>query len=491
MDREQEQLEQIRATATAGPYAPDWASLFSWQPPRWFVEARFGIFVHWGVYSVAAHANEWYPRNMYIQDKEECAWHRRTFGDQATFGYKDLVGRFHAEAFDPEAWADLFRRAGARYVVPVAEHHDGFQMYASDLSRWNAAEMGPHRDVLGELKEAIEREGMAFGTSSHRAEHWFFMGHGREFASDVAEPLRRGDLYWPAMPEADEQDLRSKPYPTEEFIDDWLLRTCELIDRYKPSLLYFDWWIQHEAFRPALKTMAAYYYNRAAGWGREVGICYKHDALAFGTGIVEMERGGFDAAQPFCWQTDTAIANNSWCYTDTLEYKSARQIICALVETVSKNGNLLLNVGPKGDGSIADEDRDILLAIGDWLAANGEAIYGSKPWHVSQEGPTRVGQGQFSDSVELPYTAQDIRFTVQGDSVYAFVMRWPQDGEVTVRSLADSPDQDLPLFHGLIRDVSVLGWEGRPCWSTDAEGLHVSAGGMAGDAPVVIGVRME
>ena len=358
-EQEKQYLKEIHTVAEGGPFTPDWNSLFQFQVPQWYKNAKFGIFIHWGLYSLAAHANEWYSRNMYIKEKEEWEYHRKTFGEHTKFGYKDFIPLFQAEKFDPKEWAELFREAGAQYVFPVAEHHDGFQMYQSEISKYNTWDMGPHRDILGELKEAVEEEGMIFCTSSHRAEHWWFMGHGKEFDSDVKEPMKRGDFYWPAMPEPHEADLQSKPYPSEEFLEDWLLRTCEIIDKYQPSLLYFDWWIQHEAFREVFKTMTAYYYNRAAQWGKKVAVCYKHDAMMFGSGILEVERGALSEAKPYVWQTDTAIAKNSWCYTDTLEYKNARQIIQTLVECICKNGNLLLNVGPKGDGSIPEEDVKI------------------------------------------------------------------------------------------------------------------------------------
>lgn len=163
-----------------------------------------------------------------------------------------------------------------------------------------------------------------------------FLGHGKEFDSDIKEPLQKGDLYWPSMPEPDAEDLYGEPYPTEEFLNDWLARTAEIILNYKPSLLYFDWWVQHQAFKPYLKKLAAFYYNCGVKWGKDVKICYKHDAMMFGSGIVEVERGGFAEAKPYDWQTDTAVARNSWCYTDTLDYKSSNEIICTLVDVVSK-----------------------------------------------------------------------------------------------------------------------------------------------------------
>ena len=248
---------------------------------------------------------------MYIQGREEWEYHRKVYGDHTKFGYKDFIPMFRAENFHPEEWAALIKASGAGYAFPVAEHLDGFQMYRSRISRYNVYNMGPHRDILGELKTAFEKQGIHFCTSSHRAEHWFFMGHGREFSSDVREPMQRGDFYWPAMEEPEHEDLKSSPYPDEEFLSDWLVRTCELVDEYSPDLLYFDWWIQHEAFKPYLKKAAAYYYNKCADAGKKGAICYKHDAMAFGSGIPDVERGSFGEAKPYLWQTDTSVARNA------------------------------------------------------------------------------------------------------------------------------------------------------------------------------------
>lgn len=490
-EKEQEYLKEIERVIAGGPYKADWNWLFRFQPPDWFSDAKFGIFIHWGLYSLAAHKNEWYSRNMYIRDKEEWKHHRKTFGEHREFGYKDFIPRFTAEKFCPEEWAKIIKDAGAKYVFPVAEHHDGFQMYRSEISKWNAYDMGPKRDLLGELKEAIEGENLIFCTSSHRAEHWFFMGHGKEFNSDVKEPLQRGDFYWPAMPEPDNQALQSDPYPTEEFLTDWLLRTCEIIDNYQPSLLYFDWWIQHEAFKEVLKKLAAYYYNRGVQWGKKVAICYKHDAMMFGSGIVEVERGALADPQPFLWQTDTAIAKNSWCYTDTLEYKTSRQIICNFIEIISKNGNMLLNVGPKGNGEIPAEDRRILKEIGVWMRTNEKAIFGSKPWRKAAEGRVRISEGQFTDNEEPPYTKEDIRFTANGNSIYAFVMQYPKDGKVTIRSLAESKDQNVPNFHGLIRKINILGFDGDVKYKKDTDGLHIYAKGVDTTLPVVVRIQVK
>ncbi|MDR2547772.1 MAG: alpha-L-fucosidase [Lachnospiraceae bacterium] len=485
-------LKQIEDVIEKGKYKDDWSSLFAFQVPEWYRAAKFGIFIHWGLYSVPAFNNEWYSRNMYVKDSPEYEHHIKTYGAHKDFGYKDFIPLFTADKWDAATWAELFKQAGARYVVPVAEHHDGFQMYDSQLSDWNVAKMGPKRDILGELKEALEERELTFAASSHRAEHHWFMGVGQEFESDIKEPLVRGDFYWPSISEQpDQQKLRTKPHPTAEFLDDWLLRTCEIIDKYQPKLLYFDWWIQHEAYKGHLKKIAAYYYNRGVEWGFPTAICYKHDAFAFGSAIIDVERGRFAAAKPYYWQTDTAVARNSWCYTTSLDYKSSHEIICYLIDVVSKNANLLLNIGPKADGEIPEADRRILLDIGEWLAVNGEAIYDSCCWRCSEEGPTKAAEGQFTDGkAGSGYTSEDFRFTAANGCIYAICMAWPADGRVTVKSLGESGDPNQPSFHGLIEQVEILGCDIQVEWYADKDGLHVTAPGISSDYPLTIKVRV-
>ena len=486
-------LDRIEAAIAQGPYRDDWDSLAAWRVPQWYQDAKFGIFVHWGVYSVPAFGNEWYPRNMYLEGTPEFQHHVETWGRHKDFGYKDFIPLFKAEKFDPEAWADLFAESGARYVVPVAEHHDGFQMYRSEISHWNAAEMGPKRDVVGELSRSFAARGLTLGVSTHRIEHWWFMGGGRAFDSDVKEPLQRGDLYWPAAEYQNDNlhNLFSEPVPTKEFLDDWLVRTCELIDRFQPRILYFDWWIQHSAARPYLKKIAAYYYNRAAELGYEAAINYKHEAYMFGTAIPDIERGQFADMKPYFWQTDTAVARNSWGYTENNVFKPAAGLIRDLVDIVSKNGALLLNVGPKPDGTISDEDAAILREIGAWLKVNGAAIYGAKVWRKFGEGPTQVQEGQFTDGAEKTFTPEDIRYTENGGSLYATALVWPDDGRVTFKSLAQADATVLPVFDGIVRDVTILGAKEKPQWSRDETGLHVCAPGVRSDKPVVIRVEVE
>ena len=478
-------LEEIKKVARQGPYEDSWASLSRYQTPQWYQDAKFGIFIHWGVYSVPAYRNEWYPRNMYIQGTPEFEHHVKTYGPHKTFGYKDFIPLFKAEKYDPAAWAELFQEAGARYVIPVAEHHDGFQMYKSELSHWNAAEMGPCRDTTAELKKELEKRGVPMGVSSHRFEHWFFLGHGKEFDSDIPASVPRDHLYWPSMPEPqDMYNRRHEPAPTQEYMEDWLLRCCELVDKFHPAMVYFDWWILQDVLKPYLKLFAAYYYNRAREWGGEAIIHYKHDSFMFGCAVPDMERGHFAAVKPFFWQTDTAIARNSWCYTEQNEYKSAGELVRTLVDVVSKNGALLLNVGPKADGTISPEDTAVLKGIGAWLKINGEAIYGTRPFRTFGEGPTNIAEGQFTDGSALGYTGKDIRFTVKGGCLYAIVMAWPDDGRVTIQSLSN------PAFIGGIDQVEALGWHEAVQWTRDQEGLHISAPFIHSDMPVAFRLTM-
>ncbi len=484
-------LKQINEVIDKGEFKDNWDSLSNYRVPDWYRKLKFGIFIHWGIFSVPAFNNEWYSRNMYIQGTPEFEHHVKTYGEHKNFGYKDFIPMFTMEKFQPEEWAKLFKQAGARYVIPVAEHHDGFQMYQSELSHWNACEMGPKRNVLGDLGEAVRQEGLTFGNSTHRVEHWFFMSHGKEFDSDIKEPLKRGDFYWPSMKEYGHHDLFS-PAPTQEYLEDWLCRCCELIDLQKPRIVYFDWWIQHSAVKPYLKKFAAYYYNRAREWGEEVVINYKHDSFQFGCAVVDIERGQFAEAKPYYWQTDTAVARNSWCYTATNDYKPAEEIICDLVDIVSKNGTLLLNVGPKSDGTIPEEDKSILLKIGAWLSVNGEAIYDTHIWRLSGEGPTKVVEGQFADGTAKHYTGEDIRFTVRGTYLYAAVLAFPEDGAVRIKSLADRDASKLPHFHGIIKEVTALGFEdGIVSWKRDEEALRINTRGINSSYPVVFRILVD
>jgi len=447
-------------TVPEGPFQPTWESLENFTVPDWYRDGKFGLFIHWGVYSVPAFGNEWYPRNMYVQGSKEFEHHVATYGPQSEFGYKDFIPMFKAENYDPNHWANLFRQAGAKFVVPVAEHHDGFALYDSDLTEWCAAKMGPKRDLIGELAEAVRRQWLTFGLSTHRAEHWWFMNGGMTFESDVQDPRYAG-FYGPAQPK--------EMQPNQEFLDDWLARTCELVDKYRPQLVWFDWWIEEPAFEPYLRRFAAYYYNRGVQWGRGVAINFKNQAFPAKAAVYDIERGQLDDINPLFWQTDTAVAKNSWGYVQGLDYKTSETIIGDLVDIVSKNGALLLNIGPRPDGTIPEEDEKILLDIGRWLWLNGEAIYGTRPWKVFGEGPTQVVSGSFTDTRRGAFTPQDLRFTTKGDALYALLLAWPDHGEVTIQSLSSN----LRLYPQEIAQVQLLGAKEPLQWSRGKGGLRV------------------
>ncbi len=464
----EESLVAADAAIVAGPFEAEWESLKAYQVPDWYLDGKLGIFIHWGVYSVPAFGNEWYPRNMYQKGSAAYEHHRETYGPQTEFGYKDFIPMFKAEKFDPVRWARLFKRAGARFVVPVAEHHDGFAMYDSSFTEWCAARMGPERDVIGELAEAVRAEGLVFGLSTHRAENWWYYDGGREFKSDV----KGGEfaaLYGPAQPKPkDNHDPRSRRHPDQAFLDDWFARTCELVDRYQPQLVWFDWWIQHEVFEPYNRRFAAYYYNRAFDWKKGVAINHKYDAYPPGTAVHDVERGQFRGIRPEFWQTDTSVSKSSWGYVRDHDYKSAGSIIDDLIDIVSKNGALLLNIGPEADGSIPGTEVQMLVEIGKWLRLNGEAIHGTRPWHTFGEGPTQVVGGAFTDTKRADFTGQDLRFTTKGNVLYAICLAWPGE-TVVIRSLPFKKK----LWFGEIERIDLLGKKGKLSWERSAEGLTV------------------
>ncbi|MBZ0286160.1 MAG: alpha-L-fucosidase, partial [Anaerolineae bacterium] len=309
-----------------GPYEATWESLKQVPVPDWYMNGKFGIFIHWGVYCVPAFGNEWYPRNMYREGTPEFEHHVKTYGPHTQFGYKDFIPQLTAEKFDADQWVQLFKDAGARFVVPVAEHHDGFPMYDCSFSDWTAAKMGPKRDIVGELAEAARKHGLILGVSSHRVEHWWFFDGGRKFPSDVQDPANDG-LYGPAVtaspssfdiPEWSSRDWQ--PRPDAKFLEDWLARACEIVDKYRPQLVWFDWWIEQTIMKPYIQRFAAYYYNRAAEWGVGAAINYKHDAFEEGSAVYDVERGQFKGIAPRFWQNDTSVSKNSWGYIHAHDY---------------------------------------------------------------------------------------------------------------------------------------------------------------------------
>ena len=455
-------------------FQPNWDSISAqYQIPQWYQDAKFGIFIHWGVYSVPAYHDEWYPRWMYKNDPkskgEVFDYHVAKYGPQDKFGYKDFIPLFTADKFDPAAWAKLFKESGAQYVVPVAEHHDGFSMYDSAINPWNSVKMGPHRDIIGELSKAIRAEGLHFGLSSHRAEHWFFFEGGRNFPSDVQDPKYAG-LYGPAK---DRKLLQPSDPESEAFCQDWLARSLELVDKYQPDLVYFDvvgsW---SPAFQPYLQQFTAHYYNQADQLHKGVVINYKSGIMPVQAGVLDIERDVSAQALPRYWQTDTSIGAKSWSYVPNDIFKSPKLLINEFVDVVSKNGGYLLNIGPRADGTIPDEATNILHAFGAWLNVNGEAIYGTRPAAIAGEGSTQIPKkGPGHDNIVAPYTATDIRFTKKGDVLYAIALDWPTNGKWLITSLATG---NTSLLTGEIKNIELLGDPNKLDWKRTPAGLVIN-----------------
>jgi alpha-L-fucosidase len=464
-------LRDVDKIDQEGPFRPDWESLQKYEAPEWYKDAKFGIFIHWGLYSVPAFANEWYPRSMYREGSEEYKHHVATYGPPDKFGYKDFIPMFKAEHYDPAAWAELFRKAGAKYVVPVAEHHDGFAMYDSGVSDWTAAKIGPHRDLIGDLGKAARAAGLHFGVSSHRVEHNFFLGVARTIPSDVNDPQYAafyGPAHtWLANPRGTPLD-NDFTYVSSAWANDWLARAAELVEKYHPDIVYFDWWIGQQSIRPNLARFAAFYYNTSLKYADHVGVInYKDYAMQEHAGVLDLERGQLGDIRPLYWQTDTSVSNRSWGYIKDDTFKSPEFVVHQLIDIVSKNGNLLLNIGPRSDGTIPEAVQQVLLDVGAWLNVNGEAIYGTRPWRIYGEGPTKVASGSFHDTDTANYTAEDFRFTTKGDVLYATGLKWPSKEEIMIHSLGQT------LGSRPVQGVALLGNDARLQFEQRSDGLHV------------------
>lgn len=446
-------------------YEPTWTSLTKHPYPQWFENAKFGIYFHWGVYSVPAYGSEWYPRWMYV---DTLVWgtqfydhHVKTYGKPDKFGYKDFIPQFKAEKFNADEWADLFRRSGAKFVGPVAEHADGFSMWDSQLNDWNAKKMGPKRDIVGELETAIKKKGMKFITTFHHQWEWGWYPTW-DTLTDCSTPQYAG-LYGPKTLPGAFDYKNPNPAPSLEWFQLWKNKTIEVIVKYQPDMVWFD---SRLSFIPdsIKRNLLAYYYNKGVEWNREVSMTYKVGELPANSAILDIEKGAMEDIEKFPWLTDTSVDDASWCYNLYPKYKTSQKLIDYLITIVSKNGQLLLDIPPKPDGTIPDEVKSILLDMGDWLAINGEAIYSTRPWIKFGEGPTSDGKGDFNDKIPA-YTSKDIRFTTKGDTLYALVMALPSDGKTLITS--------LPAGKYVIGDVELVGTRKKLKFTQNHEGIEV------------------
>ena len=409
---------------------------------EWLKDAKLGIYFHWGPYVVPAFNTEWYPRSMHqkgaLQDH-----HIKTFGEE--FHYHDFIPRFTAEKFDPKDWAELFKASGAKFAGPVAEHHDGFSMWDSDVTPFNAADMGPKRDILGDLFGELRAIDMKTIATFHHARNLQrYQDCWEEEMSGIhPEWFEFWDSHYPFYPEY--QEMMTDPkyqilygtLPAEEWYEKvWLGKLTEVIDNYHPDIIWFDSWLDliPEEYR---LRFAAHYFNEAQKNDQEVVVARKQEDLPLSFSIFDHEKSREPKAKPAIWMTDDTYSMGSWSYTEGLVIKPTEMVVHSLIDAVSKNGILLLNISPKADGTIPEDQRKGLLELGAWLQKYGEAIYNTRPWQVAAEGPTVEPEGGFADSdkfLKLAYSSKDVRYTAakDGKTVYAMLMGIPAAGDRVV-----------------------------------------------------------
>ncbi len=451
-------------------YKSTWESLQQHKTPEWFLDAKFGIYCHWGPYSVPAHKNEWYSHWMYVEDHPIRKYHEETYGPLNEFGYKDFIPMFTAENFNADEWATLFKKAGAQFAGPVTEHADGFAMWDSKITKWNAAAMGPKRDIVGEMAKAIRKQDMKFIATFHH--QWNFGWYSTWDENTDASNPEYEELYGPKLPgpEAFEYPDRgeTKFYPEEKFVNFWYNKIIEVIHKYEPDLIYFD---NKLNIIPEQKRtdFLSYYYNYAAKNKQEVVCTYKFEEMAKGAAVLDLERSRMAEKKDFPWLTDDSIDWGTWCHVSNPDYKSTNRLIDFLVDVVSKNGGVLLNITPTAQGDIPQPVQERLLEMGQWLSTNGEAIYGTRPWKVYGEGPAKVTEGHLSEHQNKDNTEEDIRFTQKDGVLYALLLDVPSK-EIQIRAMG----KNAALLDKKIKNIEVLGSNEKVSWEVTDAALKIS-----------------
>ncbi|MCY0879891.1 MAG: alpha-L-fucosidase [Firmicutes bacterium] len=446
------------ADTKQAPFEATWESLRTFECPAWYRDAKFGIWAHWGPQSVPRYG-DWYARNMYVEGSDQYRYHWRVYGHPSRVGYKDIIAQWRAEAFDPDALMELYVAAGARYFVAQAAHHDNFHNWNSRYHRWNAVNMGPKKDIVGLWRKAALERGLRFGVSEHlgAAFTWSRPNKGADRTGPYAGIPYDGndpafeDLYLPTQGEPC-TDREVQPWYTSnlQWHAQWRLYLEDLIDQYQPDLLYTDGGVPFDAV--GLQVIARLYNTSArihGGINQAVYTQKDRDPAVSPVGVIDIERSQFSEVQDRPWQTDTCLGN--WFYDVRVRYKTAKHVLEILVDVVSKNGNLLLNVPQRPDGTLDEECEAILREMAEWFAVNGEGIYGTRPWIVSGEGPSHVIIDHFRED-PVAWTSKDFRFTQKKDVLYVFLMQWPDDGHAEVHSLG--------FQAGRVREVQVLGIPG-------------------------------
>ncbi len=492
------------AAPADGPFKADWGSLAAqYRTPDWFRDAKFGLWAHWSAQCVPE-AGDWYARNMYMQGQRQYDHHLKTYGHPADTGFMEIDNLWKAQNWNPDELLDLYKDAGAKYFVALANHHDNFDNYASKFHDWNSTRVGPMKDLIGIWAKAARARGLKFGVSNHSAHawHWFQVAYGYDPEGPRAgqrydawkltkydgkgkwwEGLDPQELYAGAvmpMPDGltsikaandfheahDRTWDENPPLANPAFVRQWYLRCKDLIDSYQPDLIYFD--NTELPLGQAGLDIAAHYYNASLARSGKVDVVINAKNLTddHRAALVEdVERGFRSGIEPLPWQTDTCIGD--WHYNreryEKKSYLGAEAVIHRLCDIVSKNGNLLLSIPVRGDGTIDSEERRIVEQIGSWTKRFGDAIYGTRPWTAAGEGPTEVAGGMFGESKLKGFTPQDIRFTTKAGALYAMTLGRPGE-TVTIESLARHS----------VRRVEVVGHPAPLAFRQDGKGLHVT-----------------
>lgn len=472
-----------KETASEGTPTFDetWESLSTVdREPEWFKDAKFGIYFHWGVYSVPAYSSEWYPRWMYAPGRTGWGgnvfdFHEKTFGPVSQFNYHDFIPMFTAEHFNAREWAELFKKSGARFAGPVAQHHDGFAMWNSKINPWNAKDMGPKKDILGELFAELKKNDMKTIATFHHERL------GQRYATDTAKwakntPDPGDDSHFPYHPDYVTSTTDPKlrllygNMPVDEFYDYWLNQVNEVVDNYAPDIIWFDSWLDKipESYR---QKMVAHHFNAATARGQKPIVAYKQEDLPANVGILDIEQGGKTEISDDYWLTDITLSHHSWCYINGQTYKTPDLVVRNMIDVWSKRGVVLLNISPKADGTIPEEQRNVLAAIGKWIDRHKEAIYETRAYTIYGYGEAAFKKGHFGgQSATTEYSEKDIRFTVSKDNkhLYVFALGLP------------APNSPLTIRAGLkssVKSVSVVGSGKELEWSETENGLVVTTPG--------------
>lgn len=492
-----------------GPFKPNWDSLQQYKVPQWFRDAKFGIWAHWGPQCEPEHG-DWYARGMYEEGSDDYNFHCKKYGHPSKFGFKDVINSWKADQWDPEELVSLYKKAGVKYFMALANHHDNFDLYDSSYQPWNATKFGPRKDLIAGWAKAAKNNGLIFGVSVHAAHAWSWYETAQR--ADKSGPLKdvpydgridkkqgvgkwwyeydpKSDLYaqnHPLSENSQDNGMIHKQWnwgngvtpPSAAYCEKFYKRTIELIDKYNPELVYFDDTVLpfHPINDKGLRIAAHLYNKSIKDNGKLTGVVTGKilDEQQRKCMIWDIERGQSNEIEPLPWQTDTCIGN--WHYDrrlyDNNGYKSAKTVIHILVDVVSKNGNLMLNIPVRGNGTIDDKERKSVEAIGDWMAINSESIYSTRPWKYYGEGPAiesaapLSAQG-FNEGKGKPFGPHDFRFTQKGETLYATMLGWPTDGTAFIKKLAKG------VGVGVVKSVQLLGVDNKLQFEQTTEGLKV------------------